>query len=257
MSPDLKCAARAESARPARAAAVAPTHDGMASPAGLAPGARVGDWTLGRRIGAGGMGTVHTAVHTIIGKHAALKVARTEPGSDPHVTERFVQEARAVNQIRHPNIVDIFSIGWLPDGRPYLVMEFLCGRTLARRLADGRPRPDEAIAILLAVTEALTAAHAHGIVHRDLKPDNVFLAQTAAGEVVKVIDWGLSDRSPARTRSARSPPSGRSWGPRNTSRPNRRAATRSIAGPTSTRSAPWRTSCSSGACRSSPTTLRT
>jgi len=107
--------------------------------------------------------------------------------------DRFVQEARVVNQISHPNIVDIFHVGRLGDGRPYLVMELLRGQTLADRLADLRMSAFEAIDILLEIAAAVRAAHKVGVVHRDLKPGNIFLAEgLGAHAVVKVVDWGIA-----------------------------------------------------------------
>jgi serine/threonine-protein kinase len=158
----------------------------------LAPGTILGDWRVEHRIGAGGMGTVYSAVHRIIGKRAAIKVVRTELCTSPLTGERFVQEARVVNQIGHPNIVDIFQIATLDDGRPYLVMELLTGRTLAERMAQGRLPHSEIIDVLLQMCGALGAAHGRGVIHRDLKPDNVFLSETQGRVQVKLLDWGIA-----------------------------------------------------------------
>jgi serine/threonine protein kinase len=165
---------------------------GAAAPAALAPQTRIGDWLVDSAIGAGGMGNVYAVTHAVIGKRAALKIVRADHLGDSHAADRFVQEARIVNQIGHPNIVDIFQLGWLDERRPFLIMELLVGRTLARRLIDGHPLPQETIGILLQICDALIFAHAHGVVHRDLKPQNVFLVETAAGTVVKVLDWGVA-----------------------------------------------------------------
>jgi serine/threonine-protein kinase len=154
----------------------------------LAPGELLGEWRIERQIGEGGMGTVYSAVHKEIGKHAAIKVIRARVADELHASERFLQEARIVNQIQHPNIVDIFQIGQLADGRPYLVMELLHGESLGDRLDRGRMPASEAIDILLQICQALAAAHASGVVHRDLKPDNIFLA----GSLVKLLDWGIA-----------------------------------------------------------------
>jgi len=167
--------------------------DGRALPADLPPGTVLGDWRIEGRIGAGGMGMVYEAVHVLIGKRAAIKVVRAELCTSALTAERFVQEARVVNQIGHPNIVDIFHIGRLGDGRVYLVMELLKGRTLADRMSEGRMSPLEAIDVLLEVAAAAAAAHTHGIVHRDLKPDNIFLAEVTGGRpTVKLVDWGIA-----------------------------------------------------------------
>src|SRR5690606_16407460 len=93
-------------------------------PAGeLPPGTVVGEYKIDGKIGEGGMGVVYSATHPLIGKHAAIKVISAELGTDPVLVQRFVQEARSVNQIGHPNIVDVFAFGQLPDGRNYFVME--------------------------------------------------------------------------------------------------------------------------------------
>ena len=170
---------------------------GSGASVGLAPGSKVGDWLIDGKIGEGGMGSVHAATHPLIGKRAAIKVVRAEMVRSPGMAERFVQEARAANQIGHPSVVDIFDIGQLPDGRPYLVMELLRGRTLGDRMEQGRMSPLEAIDVLLQIADTLVAAHARGVVHRDLKPDNIYLNDAAGtgavGAVaVKIVDWGIA-----------------------------------------------------------------
>jgi serine/threonine-protein kinase len=110
--------------------------------------------------------------------------------------ERILQEARVVNQVGHPNIVDIFETGTLPDdGRPYIVMERLEGMPLSYRADEGKILPDQVISILLQVCDALIAAHAANIVHRDLKLDNVFLIDNPDDPLqpkVKLLDWGIA-----------------------------------------------------------------
>src|SRR5579863_3222210 len=93
-------------------------------------GTVLNEYSVQTKIGEGGMGAVFSAVHPLIGKRAAIKVLRRELCEDPIVLERFLDEARVVNQIGHPNIVDVFAFGVLPDGRSYLVMEWLQGETL-------------------------------------------------------------------------------------------------------------------------------
>jgi serine/threonine-protein kinase len=160
----------------------------------LLPGAKAGPWRVEREIGRGGMGTVYAVVHDEIGKRAALKVVhqRLMPGVN---SERMLLEAKVVNQVGHPNIVDIFETGRLSDGRPYIVMERLCGQSLAVRAEEGKLLPDFVISILLQVCDALIAAHAAGIVHRDLKLDNVFLIDNPddpPAPKVKLLDWGIA-----------------------------------------------------------------
>ncbi|HLL23739.1 MAG TPA: serine/threonine-protein kinase, partial [Kofleriaceae bacterium] len=109
--------------------------------------------------------------------------------------DRMLLEAKVVNQVGHPNIVDIFETGKLADNRPYIVMERLEGQPLAYRAEEAKILPDEVIAILLQVCDALIAAHAAGVVHRDLKLDNVFLVDNSddpATPKVKVLDWGIA-----------------------------------------------------------------
>jgi serine/threonine-protein kinase len=156
-------------------------------PDGLATGAKAGPWIVERELGRGGMGTVYAVVHEEIGKRAALKLMhrRLVHGSS---AERILLEARVVNQIGHPNIVDVFETGSLPDGRPYIVMERLEGVPLGVRADEGKILPDRVIEILLQICDALIASHAAGVVHRDLKVDNIFL--TDGG--VKVLDWGIA-----------------------------------------------------------------
>ena len=106
---------------------------------------------------------------------------------------RFVDEARAVNKIGHPNIVDIFSFGWLPDRRHYFVMEFLDGQSLADRMKRGPFQADEARRLLRQICQALEAAHRQGIVHRDLKPDNIWIVQPQHGDsYAKLLDFGIA-----------------------------------------------------------------
>jgi serine/threonine protein kinase len=168
--------------------------DGAASQgAHLAKGTDVGGYHIDGELGSGGMGVVYAATHPLIGKRAAIKVLRPDLSNNPAAVERFVMEARAVNQIGHPNIVDIFAFGQLPDGRRYYVMDLLSGESLRRRLKRGGPlHVSEAASVIDEVTSALIAAHDKGIIHRDLKPDNVFMV-TVPGRwpEVRLLDWGL------------------------------------------------------------------
>jgi serine/threonine-protein kinase len=90
---------------------------------------------------------------------------------------RFIREARAVNQIGHANIVDVFAFGALPDGRSYLVMEWLTGESLRGRMRRGPLSRSQIYDLMTDIVSALEAAHKNGIIHRDLKPDNVFLVE--------------------------------------------------------------------------------
>jgi len=141
------------------------------------------------------MGAVYLAEHPFMGRKAAIKVLRREFAEDRGLVERFMNEARAANAIRHPNIIDIIDVGRLPSGIPYLMMEFLEGESLAHRIARGKLEVPEAVDVILQTTAALAAAHGKGIVHRDLKPDNLYLVpdDSAPGGVrVKVLDFGIA-----------------------------------------------------------------
>ncbi|MBI4511854.1 MAG: serine/threonine protein kinase [Deltaproteobacteria bacterium] len=159
----------------------------------LSPGVRVGDYVVEKKLGQGGMGEVHGATHPLIGKRVAIKVLKHALSACPEMVQRFVQEARAVNRIGHPNIVDVFAFGQLPDGRHYSVMEWLRGQSLAERLRAGLLPMGQALEILEDVCRALEAAHEVGVVHRDLKPDNVFLMEVrGARPMVKLLDFGIA-----------------------------------------------------------------
>jgi serine/threonine-protein kinase len=168
----------------------------------LPDGSEIEGYVVDAVIGKGGMGVVYSATHKVIGKRCAIKVLRSEVSSNQDTVQRFIQEARAVNQIGHPNIVDIFDFGRLPDGRCYHLMDLLVGESLRRRLRRGPLHASEAAAVLEGVTAALIAVHDKGFIHRDLKPDNIFLSTatqtegaTSPGEV-KLLDFGLAKLMP-------------------------------------------------------------
>jgi len=164
----------------------------LASDEDLPVGSLAGEYRIEKKIGEGGMGAVYGAKHPLIGKRAAIKVIRRELSSSREAVDRFVLEAQSVNQIGHPNIVDVFGFGQLPDGRSFFVMEWLQGESLRERLQRPLPFP-EAVEVLEQIAKALQAAHDAGVVHRDLKPDNVFL-ESLKGEKpqVKLLDFGLA-----------------------------------------------------------------
>src|SRR5690242_17666522 len=123
----------------------------------LGRGNTVGEYRLEQLLGAGGMGMVYLATQPLIGKRVAIKILRRELVTHRNTCARFLDEARAVNRIGHPNIVDIFSFGTLPDGRPFFVMELLDGESLRVRLERKRLAPLEGIETLLPVCRALAA----------------------------------------------------------------------------------------------------
>ncbi|HEY5948100.1 MAG TPA: protein kinase [Kofleriaceae bacterium] len=162
----------------------------------LARGTVVGDYEVDGKIGEGAMSEVYSAIHRTIGRRVAIKVISPRLFDDLEAEARFVSEARTVAAIHHPGIVDVFGFGTLDDGRMYLIMDWLHGRSLAARLREGPVPITDACEIILQITSALRAAHELGIVHRDLKPDNVFLQEVDDERlIVKLLDFGLAKRT--------------------------------------------------------------
>ena len=159
----------------------------------LEPGAKVGEYVVDRKIAEGGMGSVYAGHHPVIGKRVAVKVLSAQCAHIPDLVRRFVEEARAVNKIGHPNIIDIFSFGTLADARPFFVMEYLEGANLAERLEAGNLTASETRRLLRQICGALEAAHRAGIIHRDLKPENIWVAApTHEDSFAKVLDFGIA-----------------------------------------------------------------
>ncbi|MFT3694359.1 MAG: serine/threonine-protein kinase [Kofleriaceae bacterium] len=163
-------------------------------------GQTVGNYRVTEKLGEGGMGSVYLAEHPTIGKKVALKVLHAEFATNAEVVERFFNEAKSVNAIGHPNIVDILDYGVIQTSpRPqdqlvYFIMEFLNGLTLAQVIRQESPLPPErALMISLQVADALAASHRAGIVHRDLKPDNIILISRGREvDFVKLLDFGIA-----------------------------------------------------------------
>jgi serine/threonine-protein kinase len=159
----------------------------------LLPGALAGEYAVLGTIAKGGCGTVYSAEHRLLRRRAAVKVLHADLATSPAMVQRFVREARAVNLIHHPNIVDIYEIGNLDDGRPFFVMEFLDGRNLEAVLrGQGSFAPSEVFELMSPICEALEAAHRAGIIHRDLKASNVFIARPGLPWRVKLLDFGIA-----------------------------------------------------------------
>ncbi len=152
-----------------------------------------GGYRLVTPLRSGGMGTVYYAEHTLIGRRAAIKILHPEVSRNPHVLSRFLIEARAANDIQHPNVVEITDIGQSDDVH-FIVMSFLDGETLGERLERNRILDEDvAVRIVRQIASALAAAHDHGIVHRDLKPENIFLLNHPDyPDYVKVLDFGIA-----------------------------------------------------------------
>jgi serine/threonine-protein kinase len=158
-----------------------------------AGGLLAGEYWLREELGQGGHGTVYRAEHRILGRLAAVKILHPHLADNREMLQRFVREARVVNQIRHANVVDIHDFGLLTDGRPYLVMELLPSRTLSQLLKEqGRLSPARALAYLEPVCDALEAVHQKGVVHRDLKASNVAVLSEDAVPRVKLLDFGIA-----------------------------------------------------------------
>lgn len=151
-----------------------------------------GKYELLEQIGSGGMGTVHAARRLSLGDLVAIKSIRPDRINADN-RARFIREARAVARVRHPNVISVFDYGEAASGRPYMVMEFIEGPTLAQVLAAGRVPLARGLEVFADVCMAVEAGHRRGVVHRDLKPANVMLAPSDDGtENVKVLDFGLA-----------------------------------------------------------------
>lgn len=165
------------------------------APASL-EGRTLGTYSISERVGSGGMGIVYRAVHSLLGREAAVKVLAPAVAADPDYRERFLREARLASALEHPGIVKIFEAA-LEGDILYIAMEFVPGRNLAEIVADqGRPHPEEAAKIMLNACSALRAAHEAGILHRDIKPENIIVSNSGQ---VKLTDFGIARRLRAST----------------------------------------------------------
>jgi serine/threonine-protein kinase len=154
----------------------------------LSDGTRVGSYQILSALGAGGMGEVYRARDTRLDRDVAIKILPEAFAADAERVSRFQREARVLASLNHPHIAAIYGLEDA-EGVKALVMELVEGEDLAKRLARGAVRLDEALPIAKQVAEALEAAHEHGIIHRDLKPANV---KVRTDGTVKVLDFGLA-----------------------------------------------------------------
>lgn len=170
---------------------------GLASPAPpptpprLAPGARLGAYEIVSFIAAGGMGEVYRARHSVLAREVAIKIVGAHGGDDA-AGRRLVREARHASVLSHENICAIHDVG-LDEGAPFIVMEYVNGRSLHAILREAVPRVRDVLDYAVQIASALAHAHAHGIIHCDLKSSNVVV--NAAGKPI-VLDFGLARRIP-------------------------------------------------------------
>ncbi|MFT3842865.1 MAG: serine/threonine-protein kinase [Myxococcaceae bacterium] len=155
-------------------------------------GQEVGDFKVVEKISQGGMGILYRATDRS-GKAVALKVLLPDSADDPKVVMRMMTEVKAARAATHPNIVDVYAVGQLKDGRAYMAMELLRGRPLSEVLRDkGRLGVDEVLQVLVQSTSALEAAHAAGVIHRDLKPGNIFYELRNGKPHLTLLDFGIA-----------------------------------------------------------------
>jgi serine/threonine-protein kinase len=160
-------------------------------------GRRIGNYEIKAKIGEGGMGAVYLGEHPLIGKRVAVKVLLEELAAKEDIVARFFNEAKAVNDIGHANIVDIVDFGRAPGEAGtevvYFIMEFLDGESLSARIRRAGLPFKDTLAIMAQCCSALAASHAKGIVHRDLKPENIYLIPRGNDRnFVKVLDFGIA-----------------------------------------------------------------
>lgn len=148
-----------------------------------------------RLIGRGGMGSVWEGIHVTLGNRVAIKFIETDYADNEEARTRFENEARAAAKLNSKHVVQVFDYGVMPDGRPFIVMEYLSGESLDARLERcGCMSLADTTRIITQVGRALVKAHASGIVHRDLKPENIFLVHDDddGTDIAKVVDFGIA-----------------------------------------------------------------
>jgi serine/threonine-protein kinase len=162
-------------------------------------GKKINNYELRELVGDGAMGVVYLAEHPVLRRRAAVKLLKRQYLESPSLVARFVNEARAAAAIHHPNVIEVIDVGMMEDEVPYIMMEFLEGEPLSRRLTRERISIGKAVDIAIQSARALAASHALEIIHRDLKPENLFLVpdpMSPGGERVKVLDFGIAKLRP-------------------------------------------------------------
>jgi serine/threonine protein kinase len=155
-------------------------------------GQQVGNFIIKRKLGEGGMGAVYLASHPKLARKVAVKVLSSMLSADEQLAARFHAEARAVTLIEHPNVIQVFDLGELQDGRLYYTMELLAGCELGDVLAaEQTMTPADVWPYLEQICDGLVAAHQAGVIHRDLKPDNIFVLDREP-LTLKLIDFGIA-----------------------------------------------------------------
>ncbi len=165
----------------------------------LSSGTRLGHYEIVAPLGSGGMGDVYRARDTRLDRTVAIKMLPAHLSSNLEAQQRFQREARAISSLNHPHICHLYDVG-AADGVNYLVMEFLEGETLAKRLERGRVEFEQLLIVALQILDALDKAHRTGLVHRDLKPANIFLTQDGHA---KLLDFGLAKNAGPRQNEIR------------------------------------------------------
>ncbi|HET9990954.1 MAG TPA: protein kinase, partial [Kofleriaceae bacterium] len=155
-------------------------------------------------LGGGAFGTVYRGRQLGLDRIVAIKVPTHQIAADPVMAKRFAREARSAAKIQHPGIVAIHAVGELPDGRPYLVMQFVEGQPLDRILEDGPLTATRALRIIRALASALSETHAAGVVHRDLKPSNIMWQRDRNGDDrLTIVDFGIAASKPGTADASR------------------------------------------------------